>query len=373
MSTNKQLRIAVVGAGIAGASLAVALKAKGLRADVYEQAPQLGEVGAGIGVRTPSVVALKKWGLWEALEKVTCESPRMQIVGGEDTVFIEETWPVLVDDDSVSINTRLIHRADLLDLLKDAIPEDQIHLSYHLEKTVEHEDYVELFFANGERVEADIVIAADGIRSRVRNDLIEHVEPIYSGYLAHRVLIDFDAALGKAFDDNTLRIYVDGDNSYYMLPLLKNRRQVSVDITIPGAFSWRPEITKEQLLEGIKGFAPTLQKVIENAPMETIISRPLCDIEPLTTWTTNRVALIGDAAHAMLHNQGQGANMAMQDADVLADVLEEAANGALTPQAALKKYEELRIPPTKLYQELSRLFPTDQAKTAFPEKAHLSS
>ena len=83
------------------------------------------------------------------------------------------------------------------------------------------------------------------------------------------------------------------------------------------------------------------------------------------------MTLIGDAAHAMLHNQGQGANMAIQDADVLADAIAEAVSGTITPSQALQKYEEQRKPITKLYQELSRLFPTDQAETAFPEKTHL--
>ena len=369
--TKQQLRIAIIGGGIAGASVAVALKAKGIRADIYEQAPALGEVGAGIGVRTPSAVAIKKWGLWNELEAVSAESPRMQIVGGEDNVFIEETWPVLVDDDQVSINTRLIHRADLLNLLTTAVPEDQIHLSHRLVDIVDHGTHSTLTFENGTILDADVVIAADGIHSPIRRKLINDQEAVYSGYIAHRVLVDFDATLGKAFEDNTLRIYVDGDNSYYMLPLLKNRRKVSIDITIPGEFAWRPQLTKEDLLTGIQGFAPTLQKIIENTPFEQIVSRPLCDLEPFDTWSTQTVTLIGDAAHAMLHNQGQGANMAMQDADVLADELAKVVVGEATPTQALQNYEEQRKPITKLYQELSRLFPTDQAKTAFPEKAHL--
>ncbi len=87
-------------------------------------------------------------------------------------------------------------------------------------------------------------------------------------------------------------------------------------------------------------------------------------------WSTNTVTLIGDAAHAMLHNQGQGANMAIQDADVLAEAIAEAVAGTVTVAEALQKYEEQRKPVTKLYQDLSRLFPTDQAKTAFPEKEY---
>ena len=368
---SKDLRIAIIGGGIAGASLANALNAKGIKYDLYEQASEFGEVGAGIGIRTPSVVALKKWGLYDELAAVTEESPRMQIVAGDDHILIEETWPVLVDDDSFSINTRLIHRADLIDFLAANIPQGQFHLSHTVVDIEEKESHVEITFANGKKVEADVVIAADGIRSPIRGKLIGQHEPVYSGYLAHRALIDFDEGEGTALEDNTLRIFVDGDSSWYMMPLLKNRHQISVDITIPGEFSWRPELTKEQLMAGVTGFGPKLQKVLEKIDMKDIVSRPLCDLEPFEKWSTNRVTLIGDAAHAMLHNQGQGANMAIQDADVLADVLEEVVEGKLTIKEALYNYQEARKPVTKLYQELSRLFPTQQAETAFPEKAHV--
>lgn len=364
MKSKAEIRIAIIGGGIGGASTAVALKAKGIRADVYEQASSMKEVGAGIGIRPPSVRCFKEWGLYEALEKVTTQSDHMEIIAGDDHVLIKEAWPVLTDDKTEAY-ARLVHRADLLETIVSGIPEDQIHLNHRCEKIIDHGDYAEVTFENGKTIEADLVIAADGIRSTVRNQVLGHVEPVYSGYLAHRVLIDFDDALGLASKENILRIYVDGDNSFYLLPL-EHRNQVSVDITVPGEFAWKPEITKEEILASITGFGPTLQKLVENIAFEDIVTRPLCDLEPIDKWSTKSVTLLGDAAHAMLHNQGQGANMAMQDAEVLAKSILEAD----TIAEALQNYEEKRKPITKLYQELSRLFPSDQAKTAFPEKEH---
>lgn len=366
--TKQDLRIAIIGGGIGGASVWNALNAKGIRADVYEQAPELGEVGAGIGLRPPSVRCFKKWGLYEALEKVTVESRFMEIFAGDDQLLIKEKWPVLTDDKTEAY-ARLIHRADLLDTLTDPIPQEQLHLGHRLIEIKDHGTFAEVKFDNGKTIEADIVIAADGIRSPVRNQVLGNIEPVYSGYLAHRVLISYEEALDMHSEENILRIYVDGDNSFYLLPLEK-RRQVSVDVTVPGEFAWRPELTKEQLLASITGFGPTLQKIIENTKFEDIVSRPLCDLEQLDQWTTNTVALVGDAAHSMLHNQGQGANMAIQDGEVLAEALAEAIAGTITPAEALKKYEEARKPICHLYQKLSRLFPTDQMETAFPEKEH---
>ena len=360
MTTKSGLRIAIIGGGIGGTSVANALNAKGIRADVYEQTAQFSEVGAGVGMRPPSVNCFKKWGLYEDLEKVTTRSDLMEIIQGDDQVLIKETWPVLTEDKEDAY-ARLIHRADLLDTLISHIPDDQLHLNHRLTEIIDHDHYSELKFANGKTVEADIVVAADGIRSPIREKVFGHQhDPIYSGYHAHRVLISFEDALGMASEENILRIYVDGDNSFYLLPL-QNRRQVSVDITVPGEFAWRPELTKQEIMESIKGFGPTLQKIIENIKLEDIVTRPLCDLEPISTWSTNTVTLIGDAAHAMLHNQGQGANMAIQDADVLADAIAEAVAGTITPAQALQNYEEQRKPITQLYQKLSRLFPTDQS------------
>jgi salicylate hydroxylase len=369
MKSKSELRIAIIGGGIGGSSAAVALKAKGIRADVYEQASVFAEVGAGIGVRPPSVRAINKWGLKEDLEKVSVESRYMEIIAGDDQVLIRETFPVLTDDKSEAY-TRLIHRADLLDTLVAHIPADQLHLNHRVTEVIDHGDYAEVKFENGKTIEADIVVAADGIHSPIRRQVLGNQQtPIYSGYLAHRALIPYEDALGMHSEENELRIYVDGDNSFYLLPI-EHRRQVSVDITVPGEFALRPELTKEQIMDSMKGFGPTLQKIVENIKLEDIVSRPLSDLEPMDKWSTNTVTLIGDAAHAMLHNQGQGANMAIQDADVLAEAIAEAVAGTVTSAEALKKYEEQRKPVTKLYQNLSRLFPTDQAKTAFPEKEY---
>ncbi|MFS0780172.1 FAD-dependent oxidoreductase [Bacillus sp. 1P06AnD] len=364
MKSKSELRVAIIGGGIAGSSAAIALKSKGIRADVYEQAPAFGEVGAGIGLRPPTVNCFKKWGVYEDIEKVTARSDFMEIIAGDDQVFIKEAWPVLTDDQSEAY-ARLIHRADLLDTLVAHVPADQLHLNHRLTEIIDHGAYAEVKFTNGKTIEADLVIAADGIRSPIRTQVLGQNEPVYSGYLAHRALISNEAALGMSSEENVLRIYVDGDNSVYLLPL-EGRRQVSVDITVPGAFAWRPTVTKDEIMESVKGFGPTIQKIIENIKLEDIVTRPLCDLEPMDKWSTKCVTLIGDSAHAMLHNQGQGANMAIQDGEVLAQAIVEKE----TVADALQKYEEQRKPITKLYQDLSRLFPTDKAETAFPEKAH---
>ncbi|WP_052342538.1 FAD-dependent oxidoreductase [Bacillus sp. EB01] len=368
MKSKSDLRIAIIGGGIAGASAAVALRKEGFNPTVYEKAPVLREVGAGIGMRPPSIQCFKDWGIYEAIEKVTTQSDYMEILTPAGEIAIREKWPILTDNKEEQW-ARLIHRADLLETLVSHVPADTVHLDHRCVSVVDHGDYAEVKFANGKTIEADLVLAADGIRSPVRDQLFGVADPVYSGYYAYRVTVSHEDTLGMTSEENCLRIYTDGKVQAYLLPL-QHRNQVSVDITVPSIeFALQPDVTKDFLLNSVQHFHPNLIKLIESVKLEDWVCRPLCDINPIDRWVTKTVALIGDSAHAMLHNQGQGANMCIQDAGVLAKVLRDAG----TVEEALQKYEGLRKPVTHLYQNLSRIFPSDEADTAFPEKEHFEN
>lgn len=365
MQSKAELRIAIIGGGIGGAAAAVALRNAGFCPEVYEQAPVLSELGAGIGMRPPTVQYFRDWGIYDQIEKVSCQSEYMEILSGYGDLLIKEKWPVLTNN-AEERWARLIHRADLLETLLANLPAGSIHLNHRCASIVQHDHVAEVTFENGRSIEADLVIAADGIRSLVRSKLFSSVEPIYSGFHAYRTIVSKEGSFGMASDENILRIYVDGEVQVYMLPL-QNRNQVSFDVTAPSPDSaWRPKITKQDILDQLKNFDPNIRKIVENLSIEDFTCRTLHDIEPLERWSTNCVTLVGDAAHAMLHNQGQGANMAIQDGGALAIALSESE----TVQEALQKYESGRKPVTTLYQQLSRLFPSQESETAFPEKEH---
>ncbi len=206
---RSDLRIAIIGGGIGGAASALALKKQGIRAEIYEQAPLLAEVGAGIGLRPPTVQLFKDWGIYEQIEQKSDQSNYMEILGRNGEVKIKENWPVLTGNPEESW-ARLIHRADLLDTLLSQLPADSIHLNYRCQSIKQHENHAEIHFENGHSFEADLIIAADGIRSLTRSELINDVEPVYSGFHAYRTIISEDAALGMASEENNLRKYGDG-------------------------------------------------------------------------------------------------------------------------------------------------------------------
>ncbi len=362
MKSKSELRIAVIGGGIGGASTAVALRHAGFNVNVYEQAPAMKEVGAGIGLRPPSILYFKKWGLLEEIERVTHKSTQIEILSDQAEVLLKEQWPALTDDPDEKW-ARLIHRADCLDTLINAIPSQFIHLNHKCTNIIHHEHFAEVHFENGVKVEADLVIAADGIRSLARSLFFSKTEPVFHHYHAYRALVNEDGTYGLASED-TLRIIADDKINIYLLPL-KYRKQVSVDITVPHNNPiGRPNVPKEDMLEQLKNCHPDIQKIAETIDYWDV--RALYDIDPVQQWSNQCITLLGDAAHSMLHNQGQGANMAIQDAGILAECLLEAD----TVEEALQKYETLRKPVCHLFQNLSRQFHTDKEETFFPEKEH---
>lgn len=357
---KSNLRIAILGAGIGGASAAVALRHAGFNVNVYEQAAAITEVGAGIGLRPPSIHYFKKWGLLEEIERVTHKSTQIEILSDQAEVLLKEQWPALTDDPNEKW-ARLIHRADCLDTLINALPSEFLHLNHKCKNIVRHGDYAEIEFENGVKAEADLVVAADGIRSLTRTLFFSQAQPVFHHYHAYRALVNEDETYGLATED-TLRIIADDKVNIYLLPL-KYRKQVSVDITVPHSDpTGRPNVPKEDMLRELKNYHPDLQKIAENVNHWDV--RALYDINPIEQWSNNCITLLGDAAHSMLHNQGQGANMAIQDAGVLAECVLEAE----TVEEALQKYENLRKPVCHLFQNLSRKFHTDKEETFFPEK-----
>ena len=206
-----------------------------------------------------------------------------------------------------------------------------------------------LTFTNGKTVEADLVVGADGIKSVVREQLFSAKGQVFSGEHAYRAVISADDAHGLVVDDN-LRMYIGKGTKVYLLPL-RHRNQVSFDITaLNPDGTWAPEVTKQDLLATVNGFDERLVNITRGLDMDTVNIRAVYDIDPVDTWHTDSVVLMGDAAHSMLHHQGQGANSAIEDAGALADALARAGS----VKEALALFQSIRKPVTDELQRISR-------------------
>lgn len=342
-------RIAVIGAGYAGASTAKALSLLGAEVTVYEQATQAGEVGAGIGLRPSSMAAFREWGINGAVEAVSSPSHGLRIITPQGQLIHAEEWP---EKDVFDTTTHFIHRRDFIDALLSVLPEGMVKFGHRLESIVDNGATATVSFDNGTTVEADLVVGADGINSRVRRALFSDNGPVFAGEHAYRAVFDIDLVPGVFENDNDFHIYFDAPTNrhLYLLPL-KHRGQVSFDITVPSTdATWSPEVTREQLVASMDGFDERFQEVTRTISLDAINCRSAHDIDAVDVWHTDSVALVGDAAHAMLHHQGQGANSAILDAKGLADALRDADSIA----AGLVAYQAARKPITDELQRISR-------------------
>jgi salicylate hydroxylase len=348
LSDLKNLKTAVVGAGYGGAAAAKALSLLGADVTVYEQANQIREAGAGIGLRPSTMNRFREWGIFDAIADVSSPSDRFEILTPTGDPIMEEAWPG-IHDFAEETKTHLIHRGDFIDALLGVLPAGMVHLGHKLETVQDNGDGAVLTFANGESVEADLVVGADGIKSVVRRQLFSDKGPVFSGEHAYRAVISADDAHGLVVDDN-LRMYIGRGTKIYLLPL-RHRGQVSFDITAlcPDG-TWTPQVTKDDLLATVDGFDERLVDITRALDMDAVNIRAVYDIDPIDTWHSDSVVLVGDAAHSMLHHQGQGANSAIEDAGALADALRQADS----VKEGLALYQATRKPVTDTLQQVSR-------------------
>ncbi|GGQ74060.1 FAD-dependent monooxygenase [Streptomyces althioticus] len=358
LSDLKNLKIAVVGAGYGGAAAAKALSLLGARVDVYEQASGIREVGAGIGLRPSTMNRFREWGVFDEIARVTSPSDYFEILTATGDPLMKEAWPA----DGEQTQTHLIHRGDFIDALMGVLPEGMVHLGHKLERVEDRGDSAALTFTNGTTVEADLVVGADGIKSVVRQQLFSRKPPVFAGEHAYRTVISVDDAHGMVVDDN-LRMYIGRGTKVYLLPL-RHRGQVSFDITaLNPDGTWAPQVTKEDLLRTVEGFDERLVDITRDLDMDAVNIRAVYDIDPVDTWHSDAVVLVGDAAHSMLHHQGQGANSAIEDGGALADALREAGS----VKEALALYQATRKPVTDELQRISRQgWSEDEIDEVFP-------
>jgi salicylate hydroxylase len=360
-SDLKDLTVAIVGGGYGGAAAAKALSLLGASVGVYEQANQIREVGAGIGLRPSTMDRFRQWGIFGAIAKVSSPSDYFEILTATGEPIMKEEWPG-VHDYAGETRTRLIHRGDFIDALVGVLPEGMVHLGHKLDTIEDKGDHSVLTFANGTTVEADLVVGADGIKSVVRQQLFSDKSPVFSGEHAYRAVISAGDAYGLAIDDN-LRMYLGRGTKVYFLPL-RHRGQVSFDITAlcPDS-TWAPQVTKEDLLATVEGFDERLVNITRDLDMDCVNARAVYDIDPVGTWHSDSAVLVGDAAHSMLHHQGQGANSAIEDAGALADALTRAGS----VKEALALYQATRKPVTDELQRISRQgWTEDELSEVFP-------
>jgi salicylate hydroxylase len=357
----KNLNVAIIGAGYAGATAARAISLLGANVTVYEQASEIKEVGAGIGLRPSTMDQFRKLGIFDAINAVTSPSDAFEVLTAQSHRIAMEEWP---EKEAFGATTHFVHRGDFIDALLGVLPNGMVHLGHKLVSIVDNGSSATAVFENGVSVTADLIIGADGIRSEVRSKLFSDKRPVFAGEHAYRVVIPADQTFGLVADGN-LRMYMGRGTKVYVLPLL-HRNEVSYDVTCLAADSApAPVSSKEQMLKVVEGFDERIVAITESVDMSKVNLRSVYDIDSIATWHSDAVVLIGDAAHAMCHHQGQGANSSIIDAGVLAECL---VSGQSVP-GALVAYQANRKPVTDELQRISRQgWSEEEIQTVFPNQ-----
>jgi salicylate hydroxylase len=342
------LRAAIVGGGIGGLSTANALRLRGIDVTVYEQAKALGEVGAGVFIYPNSLRQLKRMGFADALAAVGAKvGPGSEYCRMDGSVV----GPVATTDSSGWNGLYGMHRADLLDVLARPLPQSAIQTDHRCIGFEQDDNVARLHFAAGQCAEADVVIGADGIQSSLQRYVVMPQPPEYSGVRAYRGLI----AREKLPDWRKAAHQVwMGDGKHFMAFPVRSGQLLNYVGFVPTRSeileSWSAPGDRDELASSFKGWDPRVTDLLEK--VETCFWWGLYDRRPLECWTNGRLALLGDAAHAMLPHLGQGANQAIEDGVALA-VLLEGCDAADIP-ARLKRYERLRRVRTDVVQAEAR-------------------
>jgi salicylate hydroxylase len=351
------LKIAIVGGGIGGLAAAAFLNQAGLSATVYEQTRELREIGAGLVVAPNMARLLRRLGVLDALLKTAVRlETGWEFRRWQDGAVLSAEDLATRCEHLYGEHTYTAHRADLLDAISGAVPDGAVRLGKRCLKA-EHEVGAEgagpmlLTFADGEVVEADVVIGADGIHSLIRAVVTETpVPPAYSGSCAFRALVP--AGDAPAFARDPAQVLWLGPGHHLVHYPVRGGELVNLVAFAPaGGYtteSWTATATVAQFLAEFEGWDPRLTALIEAAGIPGRWA--LLDRQPLRRWSRGPVTLLGDAAHPMFPFYGQGAAQAIEDAAALARYLSQAS---ADPAAALRRYEAARIPRTSRLQEVS--------------------
>jgi salicylate hydroxylase len=344
------MRVGVVGGGIGGLSAALSLLRAGFDVHVYEQAPALGEVGAGVQISPNASRILHGLGLADELAAT----------GVRPLAWHQRRW----DDGRTLLRTPLaealeavfgyphyqIHRADLLAALARAVPADRIHLGHRLVGLVDHGARVQARFGNRVRADLDVLVGADGIHSPVRSILFGPDLPRFTGCIAYRGLVPAEGLRPLGLEV-TAQVWM-GPGRHFVHYFVGGGRLVNY-VAVVEEDTWTRESWTDRgevadALAAFEGWHPQIRSIL--AAAEETFVWALCDRAPLQRWSASRTTLLGDAAHAMLPFMAQGAAQAIEDGATLTSCL---LAGGSDVAGSLRHYERRRIPRTARLQAAS--------------------
>jgi 2-polyprenyl-6-methoxyphenol hydroxylase-like FAD-dependent oxidoreductase len=332
--------VAIIGGGIGGSTAGCALAQAGLEVSVHEAAPELKEIGAGVALHPNAMRVLRMIGVEDAVRRVAGRS-EYSTTRNWRTGRVISKISRSQQAATFGLSGATVHRADLLDVITAALPPGSVTLGTRCTGAASHDDAAVASFEDGSGVEADVIVGADGIHSRVRTALFGPDEPRFTGKICYRSVVTADAIAGaRPSTDNTQWL---GPHGTIVLYPLRDEELINVvchyDDERYRHESWVNECDRGEVLDRYAGWHESLLRIFRAG--DTWYKWALYDRDSIPKWTEGRVTILGDAAHPMLPYLGQGACQAMEDGAVLARALLRERDD---PVAGLARYERTRRP-----------------------------
>lgn len=343
------LRTVVIGGGIGGLSLARELVMRGLPVTVLERAPKLGGVGAGIIMNPNAMAVLERNGLASCVRVESCPYLARDTFDHRGRWLVTRDYRPLYTAGRLAVGA-LVHRRELHQCLHDGLPAGTVHLDVRVRELDAGPDGVSVETEGGETFTADVLVGADGIRSTVRARFLGSREPVYLGYRSHRFVVTNRDGIERFTE------FLGRGKRVGLVPIGGGQVYVWTTFNSPlESRAWGLE-SVETLRQLFAEFtdARVRQVFAELGSVERVLCTDIEEVHQ-ARWADGRVALLGDAAHALTPNMGQGAGMAMEDAAVLAEELALAERGEKSLAAALDRYVTRRRERVETIVRLSRV------------------
>ena len=337
--------IAIIGAGIGGMTAAVTLAKKGVKVSIFEQAPELSEVGAGLTITPNATKGLMYLGLEKQMKEVGMAHAQQGVrhfETGEMIVPLERGEKMLEKYGAYQFQA---HRADVHNVLIDELKlhnSNTIYTDHELIDLNEKNNSVELVFSNNETHEVDFVIGADGNRSVVRKIILGDDDPQFAGYVAWRGLVPVELLGEDDFDECGSSAFIAPGRVFarYLVRNAELYNYVAFLATDEWAEEgWAIPSTVDIVMDIFSDYNQQVKNIIAATPAKDLFKWGIFAREPVSKWSTKNITLLGDAAHPLEPFMGQGASLAIEDGVVLGRIIKDSDSS----DEIVSRYESARI------------------------------